>query len=142
LAFARKLGPQLSAADRRRVSHPRKNGDLIATDLTRLAREHNISSRLLTPDGADADATIQQAIRAITQSAFAAWSALRDVYIQARGERWEAALYFYGALEQASKNDPELFTNLAPIIEFFATGPRSADNSNTPNDDSNDEALN
>jgi hypothetical protein len=144
IAFARKLGPQLSTTERKRINHPRKDGDTIATDLTHHARQFNISSRLLTPDGADADAAVQRSIRAITQDAFTAWSALRDVYIQARGERWDAALYFYGALAQAAKNDPEIFTAISPIIDFFATGPRATtddSHSNTP-DDADDEALN
>jgi hypothetical protein len=139
MALARKLGPQLSTNERRRVSHPRKDSEPIVTDLTRLAREYNITTRLISPDDADNDTTLQQSIRAITQDAFTAWSALRDVYIQARGESWDAALVFYGALAQAAQTDPQIFTALQPIIAFFATGSR-ADKQNP--DDEEGDALN
>lgn len=138
-AFARALGPQLSKAERASLSRPRKDGDTLASDLTDLARKHNISSRLLSPDAADADFALQNAIRDLTRETFAAWSALRDVYTQARSERWDAALFFYGALSNAAETDPQIFTDLAPVTKAFAIGPRPAKSDAKAND--NDDGL-
>lgn len=134
-AFARALGPQLSKAERAALSRPRKDGDAIASDLTDLARKHKISSRLLSPDAADADFALQNAIRDLTRETYAAWCALRDVYAQARSERWDAALFFYGALSNAAETDPQIFTDLAPVTKAFAIGPRTTKKAANDNDD-------
>lgn len=140
--FASALGPVLSPSERARVTRPRLGNEPTADLILRLAQEHNVSSRVWSIDGARRDEAVFKAIQAATQEAFVLWKTLRDIHMQARGEHWDATLFYYGALSQIAESDADLALSLEPATEFFALGPQDADKNNAPSKPAEDDPEN
>ncbi|MCC6559619.1 MAG: hypothetical protein IT372_42425 [Polyangiaceae bacterium] len=47
-----------------------------------------------------------------------------DTEGQAESEMWEAFLAYYGVLANMAQRTPELAVELAPVVEFMASGKR------------------
>ena len=118
--IARVLGPALTKDERRRVSRPRKGSEEATALALKLTRQHNLQSRHYSAEGMQNDQSLMKLLEPAVKEAYIAWLALRDVYLQARSEHWDAFLHFYGALSQLATIDAEVAAEIEPIVEMMS----------------------
>ncbi len=126
-AFAASLGPTLNKEERRAITKPRKGAEVTCETVLGLAADRKLTSRLITIEAAQRDQALFASIVPLIRETYDAWSHLRDIYLQARAENWEAVLAFYGVLDAMAQNDPDLDGSLEPVVDFFANGPQASD---------------
>ena len=121
--LARALGPALTKDERRRLSRPRRGSEDATALVLKLSQRQQLASRSYSAEGMQNDQALMKLLEPAVKEAYVAWLALRDVFLQARSEYWDAFLHFYGALSHISSSDAEVSAELEPVVEIMKQKP-------------------
>jgi hypothetical protein len=120
-------GVMLNKDSRKRTLRPRKGAEPHMQRVHDLAIKHGVSLKNISLDGMAADLELAKQFQAIEDEARTVLTFAEDTGTQAGSEGWEAFLAYYGVLSSIADRNPELATELEPVVKFMANGPRQQD---------------
>lgn len=119
-----KFGVILSKEERKRLIRARRDSEPMQRLVHALATKKKLSlSGFSLADLLD-DMNLVQAMEPFAQVMARGEQLTSDTLLQADTEAWQAFLAYYGVLSSMAERDPELATELAPVVAFMKTGRR------------------
>ena len=117
-------GVDLNKDARRRTLRPRRGAEEQMARVHDLALKHGVSLKMMPLSGMANDLELTKQFQPIEDVLRAALSFTEDTGNQAGSEAWEVFLAYYGVLSSMADRNPELATELEPVVKFMALGPR------------------
>jgi hypothetical protein len=125
LTALKPYGITLTTDARRRLLHGRRGAEAHVARVQELAARHKLSIKGIPLEGLQDDLDLSKQFVVFEHDLRAALQLVEDTGLQADAEAWEAFLAYYGVLSSMADRDPGLAAELAPVVEFMATGPRA-----------------
>ena len=124
VATFRTYGITLSKDERRVLLHARIGAEPHIARIRDVAVKHGLSIPDVPLQGMMNDLELFTLLRPFQDAFAAALALVDDTAAQAESEAWEAFLAYYGVLAGMAPHHPTVAVDMAPIIDFMATGPR------------------
>lgn len=118
----KKFGIILSTPERKSLLHARIGAEPHIARIHDLAIKHKVDIAGIPLEGMKNDLALYTMLRPFQDEFNAGGVVADDTAGQAESEAWEAFLAYYGTLCGMAKHQADLASELAPVIEFMATG--------------------
>lgn len=118
----REVGVALKAGTK--LVYPRKGAAEHMQTVHDLALKHGLVVKNAPLDGMQRDIALSKQMLPFINAFRAGLKLAEDTKAQADSEAWGAFLAHYALLSALADRDPEVAMEMAPVIDFMATGPR------------------
>src|SRR5262249_648859 len=122
----------LSADERKRLLHARREADPMVKRVHDLAIKYNIAIQKIPLSGMMNDMLLREHMQPIVDELRAGLIMAEDTGGEAESEMWEAFLAYYGVLANMAPRMPELATELAPVVTFMSNKRRTSGGGASP----------
>lgn len=122
-----KFGVVLSKEERQRLLRARRDSEPMQRRVYELAKKRSLALGGFPLAGMLNDMNLVQALEPFQAAMELGQQLTADTLLLADTEAWQAFLAYYGVLSSMADRDPELATELRPVVDFMKTGRRRAE---------------
>jgi hypothetical protein len=119
-----RFSPPLSKEARLRTAKFRKGGEVVVEALAKLAREYGLEGAAEPTERVLANLALARELAPLQSAVDELSQRVADAVLQARSDCWRSTTRYYTLLEGLARFKTGLQTDLQPVQQFFATGPR------------------
>jgi len=128
----KQFGIILSAEDRKRLLHARRDADPMVQRVHDLAVKYGVNVKDIPLTGMMNDRALRARMHPLADLFRSGVVIAEDTEGEAESEMWEAFLAYYGVLANMAQRTPELAVEIAPVRDFMASGKRRTSKADSP----------